>query len=84
MDKEKNEKKTIKVKSNIDPSKIEIKFDTESINQKTFELKQNEIKHTGSGHPTYKPTNYKEQFYFEDNGSLWINIGNTWKEFIPA
>jgi hypothetical protein len=43
-----------------------------------------DVKQVGNGHPTYKPTNFNEQFYFEDNGSLWVNINNIWKEFIPA
>jgi hypothetical protein len=78
------EKKTIEIKTGIEPNKVEMNIDYNKLNNDTFIEKSREIKQTGVGHPTYNPTEFKEQFYFEDNGSLWVNIGNTWKEFIPA
>jgi len=36
------------------------------------------IKKASSWAPTYNPTSYKEQFYFQDNWKLWVNINNTW------
>jgi len=59
-------------------------FVPQQIEVETFITKIRDVKKVGNGHPTYTPTEFKEQFYFEDNGSLWININNVWKEFIPA
>jgi len=78
MDKEQKE-----IKTGINADKIQVNVDFEKMDNESFQYKQDEIKKTGTGDPTYKPRNFKEQFYFEDNGSLWINIGNTWKEFTP-
>lgn len=37
------------------------------------------IKKTQAGSPTYSPTRFVEQFYFQDNGAFWVNINNLWK-----
>ena len=77
------EDKEIKIKTGIEPSKVEVNVDFDKLETRTFISTQEEIKQTESGHPTYNPSTFKDQFYFEDNGSLWINIGNVWKEFTP-
>jgi hypothetical protein len=80
MDKEQE----IKIDTGINESKVGVNIDYDKIERETFITTQNDIKKVCVGHPTYKPTEYKEQFYFEDNGSLWVNINNVWKEFIPS
>jgi hypothetical protein len=80
MDKEKKEEnKEIKIDTGIDQSKVGVNIDYEKIEKDTFVTIQNDIKKVGSGAPTYQPTNYKEQFYFQDNGTMWVNINNVWR-----
>jgi len=56
----------------------DIKFDTNTDFINEFSLTENEIKKAQTNNPTYEPTNYKEQFYFKDDGSLWVNINKQW------
>lgn len=61
----------------------EIKFDNQDFFTQSIINQLLSIKKVGNGHPTHIPKNLFEQFYLEDNGSLWINIDNVWKEFTP-
>lgn len=73
----------IKIKTGIDQKKVQVNVDYDKMDNDTFVENIKKIKTVGSGHPTYNPRDFKEQFYFEDNGSMWVNINNTWKEFTP-
>lgn len=73
MDKENKPKDS---SSEIDEIKIDNDIFTES-----FITRQDKILKSGSGQPSYNPRNFKEQFYFEDNGTLWVNINNVWRSF---
>ena len=46
-------------------------------------MENQKIMKAGTGHPTYIPKTFREQFYFEDNGSSWKYINNVWREFTP-
>jgi hypothetical protein len=37
-----------------------------------------ELKKAESLSPTHNPRRWKEQFHFKDDGTLWVNIDNTW------
>jgi len=42
------------------------------------------IKQAETWAPTYNPKTYKEQFYFQDDGSMWANINNVWTKVWPS
>jgi hypothetical protein len=68
------------------PINTDIIFDTSKADVETFITKIRDIKKAETGHPDTKgiePKEFKDQFYFEDNGSVWIFINNTWQEFTP-
>lgn len=67
----------------IETEVIEMTKDKEAVDLETLRKLEDDsvlydIKKVQSWAPTYQPTSYKEQFYFQDNWKLWININNIW------
>jgi len=80
---EEKQNKTQEIKTGIDTEKTDKSSNFISEND-TFILNERDIKKAQSGSPETKgiePKEYKEQFYFQDDGTLWVNIANTWKQF---
>jgi hypothetical protein len=42
-----------------------------------------DIKKPQSGVPTHTPKRFVEQFHFQNDGTLWVYINNTWRSFTP-
>jgi len=78
MDKEKE------IKTGIDESKVNMDISDKEMFKDTDAIKEKRTKQAQSGDPTYNPREYKEQFYFQDDGSLWVCINNIWQRFDPV
>jgi len=70
------------IKTNIDPTKTNIEFDTNKMFQETALFLMNLLKKSSSVVPTFAPTEFKDQIYFYKNGSdyrIYFYIDNSWK-----
>lgn len=74
------ESKTIEVEFKVEDN-TGISFDSNQKFIDNFVTYNTDIKKSQTNAPTHNPVNYKEQFYFQDDGTLWVNINNSWKSF---